>query len=345
MRRFQTRANRSGVTLIELLVVATMMLALAAVSVPAIKPMMESQLTSNAASTVSTYLNRARARAMTTGRSCGVAFEYFSGTWDGDPNGVGSASLVLRQVETPPYYSGLDAGSCVTVLTENDAINNGDGKRSRQITNIIDPYWGVYVAQERAPKIQFNGIGPYYPILFDNGNAYIEKIEGVETPACSNAPFKVIRDPRQTMTAPVGLPQGAVVDLEYSGTDSKRFALGSDVTIIFSPSGEVDYIADKDSMYSPTDTIYFLVGRWDRISALGSRELESTGETVSAAEDGLWNYEDVTNFWVAVNPRSGLVSTAEVNMPVNYTFGESSDEAVYESREFARMSKRNLGGH
>jgi len=345
MRRFQTRANRSGVTLIELLVVATMMLALAAVSVPAIKPMMESQLTSNAASTVSTYLNRARARAMTTGRSCGVTFEYFPGTWVEGTGGGGSASLVLRKVETPPYYSGLDARACVTVLTVNDAIANGTGRRIRQITNINDPYWGVYVAQERAPKIQFNGIGPYYPIFFDNGDAYIEKLEGIELPACSNAPFKVIRDPRQTMTAPIGLPQGAVVDLAFSGTDSKRFALGSDVTIVFSPSGEVDYIADKDGMFTPTEPVYFLIGRWDRMFALGVRELESTGEIVSAAEDGLWNYEDVTNFWVAVNPRSGLVSTTEVNMPVNYTFGEGDVEAVYESREFARMSKRNLGGH
>jgi len=343
MRRFPTRANRSGVTLIELLVVGTIMLTLAAVSVPAIKPMMESQLTTNAASTLSTYLNRARARAMTTGRPCGVTLEYFPGSWDGDDEGYGSVSLVLRQVETPPYYSGLDAGSSVTLLTENDGINS-DGRRVRQITNINDPYWGVYVAEESAPMIQFNGTGPYYPILFNNGFAYIEKIEGIELPACSNAPFKVIRDPRQTMTAPVGLPQGAVIDLEFSGTDNEAFALGSDVTIVFSPSGEVDYVADKLGKYTPTDSIYLLVGRWDRISALGVDSLQSTGEAITMAEDGLWNYEDATNFWVTVNPRSGLVSTTEVNPPVNYAIGDL-EAAVYESREFARMSKRNLGGH
>ncbi len=344
MRRFQTRANRSGVTLIELLVVATMMLTLAAVSVPAIKPMMESQLTSNAASTLSTYLNRARARAMTTGRPCGVTLEYFPGSWDGDEDGYGSVSLVLRQVETPPYYSGLDAGASVSLLPENDGISPS-GRRVRQITNINDPYWKVYVANESTPLIQFNGIGSYYPIVFDAGGAYIEKLEGVELPACSNASFKVIRNPRQTMTAPVGLPQGAVVDLEFSGTDeSGAFALGQDVTIVFSPSGEVDYVVDGAGKFSPTGTIYFLVGRWDRISALGVGELESTGEAITMADDGLWNYEDATNFWVTVNPRTGLVATTEVNPPVNYAIGDL-EGAIFESRDFARTSKRNLGGH
>ena len=40
MRRYRTRSKESGVTLIELLVVATIILTLAAVSVPTIKPMM-----------------------------------------------------------------------------------------------------------------------------------------------------------------------------------------------------------------------------------------------------------------------------------------------------------------
>ncbi|MBQ6829107.1 MAG: prepilin-type N-terminal cleavage/methylation domain-containing protein, partial [Thermoguttaceae bacterium] len=112
------REQRRGVTLMELLVVATIILIVTAVSVPTIKPMMESQLTKQAGSTVSTYLNRARARAMTTGRPCGVTFEYFPGSFvpggldeNGDPIPDASASLVLHQVETPPYYSGLDQGA------------------------------------------------------------------------------------------------------------------------------------------------------------------------------------------------------------------------------------------
>ena len=91
-RSNQARAKRSGVTLIELLVVATIMLTLAAVSVPTIKPMMESQATSHAAQTVATYLERAKAHAVVTGRPSGVTFEFFPGTDSYD----GSASLYAR---------------------------------------------------------------------------------------------------------------------------------------------------------------------------------------------------------------------------------------------------------
>ncbi|MBQ1338620.1 MAG: hypothetical protein IIY32_09920 [Thermoguttaceae bacterium] len=354
MRRFHKRARRSGVTLVELLVVATVMLTLAAVSVPAIKPMMESQLTSSAASTVSTYLNRARARAMATGRPCGVTFEYFPGTCDeGDPDDpdddVGSASLVLRQVEVPPYYCGLETDSVASVIPGNDFVINGQRLRQLGIDN--DPYWKAFMEgdpsdpndDERSASIQFNNCGPFYPIRQESGNYYIEKLPGLELPSRLNVPFKVSRDPRPTMTAPVGVPSGTVVDLEFSGEETSGFALDGDVTVIFSPTGEVNYVEDKSGRFVPTDTLYFLIGRWDRISALGVENDPDYGP-VSSVEDGLWNFEDGTNFWVTVNPRTGLVSTVEVNPPVNYAVGDWG-AALDESREFGRMSKRNLGGH
>ncbi|MBQ8363169.1 MAG: prepilin-type N-terminal cleavage/methylation domain-containing protein, partial [Thermoguttaceae bacterium] len=155
------REQRRGVTLMELLVVATIILIVTAVSVPTIKPMMESQLTKQAGSTVSTYLNRARARAMATGRPCGVTFEHFDGTYDPSTD-FGSASLVLRQVETPPYYGGLEQGATVDVYAEDD-IYDGD-RRLRRVRVNNDSYWGAMVGDERGAKIQFNGAGPSYPL-------------------------------------------------------------------------------------------------------------------------------------------------------------------------------------
>lgn len=346
MRRFPMRAKRHGVTLLELLVVASIMLTLAAVSVPAIKPMMESQQTSNAAAIVSTYLSRARSRAMVTGRPCGVTFEYFEGTWDeGD---VGSASVVLRQVEVPPFYTGLDMYSWVTVnadpfnnyiVSDPDNCYYGMPKRDLEIN---DPYWTHFLEKEEFPSIQFNSYGSFYPVCFDNGSYCVVKLPGQELPSCFRVPFKVKCDPRPTMTAPVGLTQGTVVDLEYSSfgeSADSRFALGADVTVMFSPSGEVDYIQDGAGKEIPMETLYFLIGRWDRISIFGS-----DSEGYSLTEDGLWNYEDGSNFWITINPRTGLVSTAEVNPPVNYTAGDFFGQ-IEESREFARVSKRNLGGH
>ncbi|MBR4832864.1 MAG: type II secretion system protein [Thermoguttaceae bacterium] len=353
------REQRRGVTLIELLVVATIILIVTAASVPTIKPMMESQLTRQAGSTVSTYLNRARARAAATGRPCGVTFEHFAGTYDdgGTPDDptddFGNASLVLRQVETPPYYCGLEQGAAVDVYAEDD-IYDGD-KRLRRIRVVNDSYWGAMVGDEKGAKIQFNGVGPYYPIVVDRSVDpplfFIEKLPGIDLPILQNATFKVVRDPRPTMTAPVGLPQGAVVDLEWSGTDDSSFALGyldendvprgHNVTVMFSPDGSVDYV-ENNGRFTPTDAIYFLIGRWDRISALGL-DVDDLGEIRPTIEDRLWNYEDPTNAWVSINPTSGLVTTTEVSSPVDYLVGDAIG-GLYESREFARMSKRNTGG-
>ncbi len=339
------REQRRGVTLMELLVVATIILIVTAVSVPTIKPMMESQLTKQAGSTVSTYLNRARARAMATGRPCGVTFEHFAGTYDPTTD-FGSASLVLRQVETPPYYSGLEQGATVDVYAEDD-IFDVDQRRLRRVRVDNDSYWGELVGNERGAKIQFNGVGPYYRLRVEGGDFYIEKLPGIDLPILKNATFKVVRDPRPTMTAPIGLPQGAVVDLEWSGTDAADglFALGYNVTVMFSPDGSVDYV-ENNGRYSPSDTIYFLIGRWDRISALGIEPLDPSDPNTEwrpLVEDGLWNYEDSTNAWVSINPTSGLVTTTEVSSPVDYLVGDSFG-GLYESREFARMSKRNIGG-
>lgn len=354
-RRYQMRARRSGVTLIELLVVATIMLTLAAVSVPTIKPMMESQVTSHAARTVSTYLERAKARAMATGRSCGVNFEYYPGTYNDDPtNPLGSASLILRQVEEPPYYCGLDFGSRVSVNPDFGylVVSNPDsryyGQRVSQVFGDATEFgfdatveWASYglADPDVDPRIQFDSIGPFYPLIFENGAYYIVKIPGVELPIYHGASYKIQRAPITTMTSPVGMAQGAVVDLHFSGSDSSAFTLGDDVTVMFSPAGEVDYILDGGVKKTPSDTLYFLIGRWDRIAALGVTD--DGLETL--AEDGLWNFEDSSNYWVAINPQTGVISTAEVNQPFNYVLGDFAD-GVYESREFARYSKRNIGG-
>lgn len=367
MRRVPKKANemkrlreqRRGVTLMELLVVATIILIVAAASVPTIKPMMESQLTKQAGSTVSTYLNRARARAMATGRPCGVSFEYFPGSFvSGNANvspaiPPASASLVLRQVAAPPHYSGLERNASVNLYAEDDRVDV-DGRRLRLLhINYDEYYFAVMIpppsrddadrgrAIDVGAKIQFNGVGPFYTLVHyvdaaGNADYGVEKLPGIDLPVLQGATFKATRLPRSTMTAPIGLPQGAVVDMEYSGTDDGAHWFGgeSDVTIVFAPDGSVDSVEYPGGAFIPTETIYFLIGRWERIAALGG------------AEDGLWNSEDPMNAWVAVDPTSGLVTTAEVNPPFDYLVGDENNDRdlVYKSREFARASKRNIGG-
>ena len=407
-RSNQTRAKRSGVTLIELLVVATIMLTLAAVSVPSIKPMMESQATSHAALTVSTYLERAKAHAVVTGRSCGVTFEFFPGTDAYD----GSASLVLRQVEEQPFFSGFDFATSVAVGPDFCPDNPYLGESSRLVyrydpddpysVSIYDglPVYRVFpnygVARQVSPyylsdanqyngpppktwldeyfkthaeaEIQFNSTGPFYPLIKwnrehrFNGGSYAEgvgyppggyeaggtyyvvgtpdaRLQAYDLASCKIRARGSRSLPVARMTAPVGVAQGTVVDLQFSGTDSRFFKKGADVTVMFSPTGGVDCVIDGGERSVPTETIYFLIGRWDRIAALG---VANEGKE-SAAEDGLWNFEDGANFWVTINAQTGVVSTAEVNQPFAYALGDFAT-GVEESREFARFSKRNIGG-
>ncbi|MBQ2848987.1 MAG: hypothetical protein IJE77_00780, partial [Thermoguttaceae bacterium] len=255
-----------------------------------------------------------------------------------------------------PYYSGLDQGATFNVFAEGDLID-ATGRRIRLWDTNPDIYWSSMVPEPiRGPddygcaldvgaKIQFNGVGPFYPIVhyqrLDASGAVessyaVEKLPGIDLPVLQNATYKVVRQPRATMTAPVGLPQGAVVDMEHSGTDDQIHWFGGEinVTTMFSPDGSVSYVDYGGVRFIPSTPIYFLIGRWDRIAALGG------------AEDGLWNSEDPTNAWVSINPTSGLVTTAEVNPPFDYLVGDDEEPygLVYESREFARMSKRNIGG-
>ena len=352
-RRINRNAERKGVTLIELLVVATIMLTLAAVSVPAIKPMMESQATSNAARTVATYLERAKARAMTTGRSCGVTFEYFDGTYNED-SGVarGSAALILRQVEEPPFFSGFSFGSTVSVTPNVDRLfsqagNNNpySGMRINQLI-MCDPndsdlfaYFAASLAtSDDGMRIQFNSTGPFYPLIFEEEDYYIVKIPGVELPVYNQATKVAVRDNGVASRSRAR----TVVDLEFSGTDDAFCLRG---TCLCSRPASINR-----RNVIPSNTLYFLLGRWDRISALGvSEDGYST-----IAEDQLWNFEDGANFWVAINPQTGVISTAKVNQPFTYAPGDwttiggeprdAFKDGVVESREFARYSKRNIGG-
>ncbi len=318
----RTRSKEKGLTLIELLVVGTIILILAVIALPLVKPMIDSQQTRSASQVVSTYLNRAKNRARLTGRPCGVRFEVFPGTeqW-------GGASLVMRQVEVPPVYTGFTG-------TEMGSLEY-DGS-FRFVCN--DPY--LQRTLRPGNRVQVGGSGPYYAVKGIGSDCFILE-EPVTTPPVTRTmtTFRVQLAPRPTMTPPVALPQGTVVDLKYSGLggDYGNFIGGDgyahDVTVMFSPSGEISLPAE-DNLY-PVGPLFLLIGRWDQIPAV--RE---------PGEEGSWpNWADGRNYWVVVQPQSGLVTTAEVN-PVNGASDPDplSDDMTY-SREFATQIKRNIGGY
>ena len=317
--------GRRGLTLIELLVVGTIIMILTAVSLPVVKPMLDSQLTKNSAQIVSTYLNRAKNRALLTGRPCGVRFEIWDGTESKlapmtDNSGstvyyyTFGASLVMRQVEIPPVYSGL---------FDNAMVNVGSGGLCLFPNDL---YVTQRLADESGAKIQFNGSGPYYS--FRKGT----KLAGDDLyePAARNGlSFKILFGPKTTMTAPTALVRGTAVDLQFSGVgtacfahdkvtdfeaDGKPIYQRKDVTILFAPDGSVQSVNGT----APAESIHFLIGRWDQIGAV-----RLTGDTQSFP-----NYADGRNFWVSVNPQTGTVVTSQVNPFTVENSGTSTDYYV-----------------
>ena len=326
----RTRSKEKGLTLIELLVVGTIILILAVIALPLVKPMIDSQQTRSASQVVSTYLNRAKNRARLTGRPCGVRFEVFPSTEE-----WGGASLVMRQVEVPPVYTGF-------MGTETGSVLPADYVSGLPLRFVCDD---PYLQRTLRPgnRVQVGGNGPYYTIK-EALPSYFTLEEPVTTPTAARAgKFRVQLAPRPTMTPPVALPQGTVVDLKYSGCgvdywnfDGAVFGNAYDVTVMFSPSGEISLPAEG-SPY-PVGPLFLLIGRWDQIPAVRD-----------SGEEGSWpNWADGRNYWVVVQPQSGLVTTAEVN-PITLADGDDDIDPgqvrVARSREFATQIKRNIGGY
>lgn len=349
----RSSAVKPGMTLVELLVVTSIILIVVVMSVPIFKPMLESRKQSNAAQTLSTYLNVARIRASETGRSCGVMFERYTDNnyQDGDdtvyPNN--DTCLVIRQVEVPAPYCGsveglrvgVDDSGRITFYKWNNTQYGSAGSDE-------DEFWNAMV--ETGDKIQFNGQGAYHELTSakcTNGSGpRIDTSTRFRTYS-ANAPatFKVLRAPKPTLAAPIGFPTGIIVDLEYSGINDGDFQTASDGTvspiergsdfrpdgpatqdpvfIMFSPSGSVESYRCGGNATSPNGPIHFLIGKWERAGSYWTKDSNNVWErTINPAEiedrwagdDGIVvrNYMDMSNYWVTVHPRTGMVSTNEV---------------------------------
>jgi type II secretory pathway pseudopilin PulG len=196
------------------------------------------------------------------------------------------------------------------------------------------------------------------------------------TPNDKPVRFRVYRQPQPdkiapTMAPPVALPQGVVVDLDCSGMEKCFYnettipirrneyptiirddfaALDSrdktTVTIMFSPTGEVDrvYANKKDGLTDdettivsgkidrtggiiPSGLIFLNIGTWERAGSWINNKMENT----YLPDDGLRNYMDMNNYWVTIFPRNGLVRINRVAKSVG-----NRGSKISSSREFAQ---------
>jgi hypothetical protein len=105
------------------------------------------------------------------------------------------------------------------------------------------------------------------------------------------------------------------------------------VYLLFSPNGSVLMVMYNNGRFVPTTPIYLLVGKRERVAA------------PAASDDPIqYNWQDMNNLWVSLNPRTGTVTSAEPagHYDQNVPTGEGPYNFL-ESREFAREAQ-NMGG-
>jgi len=306
-------------TLIELLVVVSILLLVALIAIPAVRPGLEGQRTREAARMVNVFISNARNRAEATGRPYGVEIERLTG--------LPLASAVLHQVEVPPPYAGdfqdsriaIDSGGVVS-------FPRGEGEA---------PYTSGLIQPGDMLKLNYQG---HVWVILSIGTAanrvwILSSTTGPPQPTTptDGLPFQIFRQPVRTSAAPLQLPRGTVIDLTYSGfaTPANRFLPAgpgdaTPVRIMFSPNGALWRVwATWFPGVPPTEPVFLLVGRRTRVptnlqtrasdgALLIDGVLAANWTGPSPAEDLWTNLEDLGNFWITIQAQTGLATTADV---------------------------------
>ncbi len=374
---FSPRENRDSpraFTLVELLVVISIMILLAAYVLPKMQPAAEGRRLREAARMTNVFLSRARARAIETGRPCGVLFQPLENPIIiidalGNEQEIYSASNVLYQVEVPPPYAGQATNSRVTVQAGGGSLvvtatASGDFPVSPTIVNSGD-------------LIQLNNQGPWYQITLVAADQLRLTIDPARLgrippfPPTAQIPFTILRRPAPTIAPPLRLPTDTVVDLSASGTTQvpNQFGQGvqNPVMVLFSPNGSVNrcYWFERNVVTGllelragiPSEPIFLLIGRESQVglfepkydSGAPGTALEQLSNQPNEKKPN-WQLPD--NLWITIASQTGLVSVSENNEPADYYDSQdadrrtdwwSSDQGIDEAREFAKQS-RSMGG-
>ena len=314
-------ASRRGLTLIELLVVASIVVLLASIALPTIGPMLEGQVLPGAAADAKIYFNRARTRAIETQRPCGVLLERYTAV--GDPTAE-NLSMVLRQVESPPPYGGLNTDTKMKVTSTTSlefAASMPD--EITALDKLVRPGDSIQVNYQ-GKSIEIASVGGGKITLGSPlSNVLVDRI----------VPFKVFRQPVPSNAAPMAMPRGTLIDLEWSGigdagTDFNTS--GSDpVMVIFSPSGVVDAVYYNGASVKVSDIIHLNIGTWERSSYV-------------IPEDNVLNYQHPENKWLTITPRTGLLTVSDVFYPTGVA--DLSTVTLDESRSDAKNLEQSQGG-
>ena len=332
------RLVHSGMTLVELLVVVAIMVLLLAVSVPMLRPMLQSQKTSHAAQVLAGAFKHARTKAIHEQRSYGIRLIPFE-------------TAPTTAVQLHLQKTGIGIANVVNPLDIRVRVEDG----------MIIPYrfeegawqqvdWSeladVFQHFEEGYRIQFNRLGRslgYRKSETGDGFQLDSPYDAVTLPEDESnenkdaMEYRISKQDEGITLAwlpPVVMPRGTIVDLAFSGGESKvpdAFSRGDEVIVMFSPAGYVDRVYINGEEYEVNEMLYFCVGDWDR-------QVDMYGNTL--AEDGKSNLAAPATYWVTLHPKTGGIRIAE-NAPIP----SGSDDPIRAARRFAREHYFDLGGN
>ena len=331
-------------TLVELLVVVAIICLLLAVSVPILKPMLESRKTSNAAQVLAGALQQARLKSIQEGRSYGVRLIPF---------GTAPTVSVQLQMEAAPTYVVTLNPPDVRVRVENGTIvpyrfyiddKEGAPQEGRwEAVRSPNKRTEILALFQPGDEVQFNRLGRFFVI--GNNHRLISPYHELNFPEeellSSNEEmndameYRLVSLWKPLSTWQTIMPHGSVVDLAFSGGETDdftnegipaQFSSGDDVVVMFSPAGHVDEIRINGISRKVNEMLYFCVGEWDRQMDANTK--------ITCAEDRNSNLEVSATCWVSLHPKTGGVRIAE-NVPSN---------SIREARKFAREHFFNVGG-
>ena len=347
----------SGMTLVELLVVIAIIGLLLAVSVPLIRPMLESRRTYNAAQVLAGTFQQARMKSIQEGRNYGIKLIPFKTA----PTAVLQMRLQKEQhpvvkVNDLDVRVKVENGTIVLYRFYEDQWQNYEALLAGALSS--DPSEPARFEETKSCfkqnyKIQFNRIGRFFTIgkndklkhPYDNINLPEDLMINDALEYCISTP------PITSAWIPqIVMPRSTIVDLTFSGGETVGFdggnkmaddndipaffSSGDDVVIMFSPAGHVDLLHVNGLPIQVNETLYFCVGEWDR-------QVDASGDTF--AEDGKSNLEAPATYWVTLHPKTGEVRITE-NAPIQKD-SDTKTKKLSDARKFAREHFFNVGGN
>jgi len=318
--RYPFPNRRAGMTLVELLVVITILGLLAVTVLPSLATSAESRRTRETTRMVSSFISKAQGRA--------IGRQEWSGLKLVAVNTSSLAAIDIFLADVPEAYRGDTTSAALTIATAPTSTSATAVPASGSDISTI-----ATLGIQAGDPIRFDGRGTLYEVTTPIATSALkfrlrENLNGKEDmgqtlhntfwPAL-DVPhtFEIYRQPQPT-GLPLTLAGGRAVDLSWSGfgppqangiantyqTFSALGGTGVSTSILFDSTGRLRQVVVGAGRFTVTGPVFLLVGRADRAGQVYG--------TLNTSDDSLganWQYPD--SYWIAVDPLTGLVRTAE----------------------------------